>query len=319
MAETQALKRQDVPIGKKPKSSLSKRMAKTYQLYIFLIPAVLYYIIFKYIPIYGVQIAFRDYNFIQGFLGSPWVGLMHFKRFFNSPDFWLVLKNTLSISILNLVLGFPIPIIFALLLNQMTSKAYKRIIQTVSYAPYFISMVVLVGMLYILLSPSYGVVNHVLAAMGQERVFFMAKPELFAAIYVLSGIWQNTGYSSVIYLAALTSISPELHEAAHVDGANKWQRIWHIDLPGIIPTAVIMLILGAGTILTVGFEKNYLMQNALNRPAAEVISTFVYKRGITQGEFSYASAIGLFESSINFIILISVNKIAKRFSESSLF
>lgn len=319
MNHGETLEMQNPHIKRKNGSVLLKRISRTYQLYIFLIPAVIYYIVFKYVPIYGVQIAFRDYNFVQGFLGSPWVGILHFERFFNSPDFWLVIRNTISISVLNLIFGFPIPIIFALMLNQMTNKLYKRIIQTVSYAPYFISTVVLVGMMYIMLSPSYGLVNNLMASMGLKRVFFMAKPELFAAIYVLSGIWQNTGYSSVIYLAALSNISPELHEAAHMDGANKWQRIWHIDLPGILPTAVIMLILGAGTILTVGFEKNYLMQNALNRPAAEVISTFVYKRGITQGEFSYASAIGLFESSINFIILITVNKIAKRFSDSSLF
>lgn len=301
-----------------PKAGLRTRLLKTYQLYIFLLPAILFYIIFKYVPIYGIQIAFKDYNVVQGFWGSAWVGFEHFKRFFDSPDFWLVIRNTFFISIYNLVLNFPLPIIFALLLNQMTSKGYKKIIQTVTYAPYFISTVVLAGMIYVMLSPRYGVVNHIMEAVGFERVFFMAKPEYFATIYVLSTAWQNTGWSSIIYLASLAGINPELYEAAVVDGTNKWQRIWYIDIPGILPTAVIMLILGAGTILTIGFEKNFLLQNALNRPAAEVISTFIYKRGLAQGEFSYATAIGLFESTINFIILIAVDKFAKRYSDSSL-
>lgn len=307
--------------GNRKQSSprLGLRIRRTWQLYIFLVPAIIFYIVFKYWPIYGVQIAFRDYFFTRGFFGSEWVGLEHFQRFFNSPDFWLIIRNTLTISLLNLALSFPLPILFALMLNQIGNVKYKKFIQTVSYAPYFISTVVLVGIMYIVLSPSYGLVNHIIRAFGGESVYFMARPEWFPWLYVLSTIWQTTGYNSIVYIAALASINPELHEAAQIDGASRLQRIIHIDLPGILPTAIIMLILSTGNILTVGFEKNYLMQNSLNRPSAEVISTFVYKRGLIQGEYSYATAVGLFQSTINFIMLMTVNKIAKRFSDSSLF
>ena len=299
--------------------SLGTRIKRTWQLYILLIPCVAYLVIFKYWPIYGIQIAFRDYNFTQGFFGSDWVGLEHFQRFFNSPDFWRIIKNTMVLSLMNIAFSFPFPILFALMLNQVNNIRYKKIVQTVSYAPYFISTVVLVGMILIVLSPSYGLVNHIIAAVGGEKIFFMAKPKAFKWIYVISILWQRTGYNSIIYIAALTSINPELHEAAVIDGASRLQRIFYIDLPGIMPTAVIMLILATGRILSVGYEMVYLMQNPINLPAAEIISTYVYKRGILTGEFSYSTAINLFQSVINLIMLLTVNKIAKKVSGSSLF
>lgn len=293
-------------------------MIANWDLYIFLIPVILYYIVFSYVPMYGIQIAFRDFNPLEGFFGSPWVGLEHLERFFNSVNFWTVLKNTLGISIYSIAVGFPIPILFALLLNQMSREKYKRFIQTVTYAPHFISVTVLVGMLAIFLSPSSGIINQILALFNIKPVFFMAKPEWFKTIYVLSGIWQSAGWSSIIYLAALSGISQELHEAAIVDGANKFQRVWNIDIPGIIPTAVIMLILSLGNVMSVGFEKVFLMQNALNSPSSEVISTYVYKTGLLGGQFSFSTAIGLFNSVINFILLILVNNISKKISDISL-
>lgn len=296
-----------------------RRMKQMWPLYVFLIPCLVYYIVFKYAPIYGIQIAFRDYRVSKGFFGSDWVGLKHFLRFFRSADFWTILKNTLTLSVLNILVTFPIPILFALMVNQVGRLKFKKFVQTISYAPYFISVVVLVGMIQIILSPSFGLINHIIRAFGGESVFFMARPDLFKWIYIISAVWQTTGYSSIIYIAALSNVNPELHEAAIIDGASRLQRIIHIDLPCILPTAIIMLILATGQLLSVGYEKVYLLQNTINQPASEIISTFVYKRGLLQGEFSYATAINLFQSAINVVILLTVNKLSKKYSESSLF
>lgn len=300
------------------KSKVLIRMKKNYQLYIFLLPMIAYFIIFRYVPMYGIQIAFRDYIPTKGFLGSPWVGLEHFKRFFNSSEIVLIIKNTLLLNIYNLIAGFPIPIILALLLNQTRNLRFKKVVQTVIYAPHFISTVVIVGMIQIFLSPRTGVINAIIQTLGMEPIFFMAKPELFKSIYVISDIWQSAGWGTIIYIAALTSVSPELHESAVVDGASKWQRIIHIDIPSIMPTAITMLILNSGRMLTLGFEKVYLMQNNLNRSAAEVISTYVYKVGINQANYSYSTAIGMFEGIVSLIIILIVNKIAQKVSETSL-
>lgn len=289
-----------------------------YQLYLLLLPAVIYFVLFRYVPMYGVQIAFKNYSPTGGFLGSPFVGLKHFERFFHSPDFWLLIKNTLGISLYNLAVGFPLPIILALLLNQMGNLRYKRFIQTIVYAPHFISTVVIVGMILVFLSPGNGVVNLLLKQMGFEPVFFLGKPEYFKSIYVLSDLWQNAGWNSVIYIAALAGINPELYESAVMDGANKFHRVMHIDIPGIMPTAIILLILNSGQLLSVGFEKAFLMQNSLNRVTSEIIQTYVYKQGLLQSQFSYASAIGLFNAVINLVILLIVNKLSKMYSETSL-
>ena len=274
--------------------------------------------IFSYIPMYGVQIAFRNYNAKLGFFGSHWVGLKHFARFFNSPYFMDTIINTLAISVYTMIVGFPIPILFALMLNSFRHKKYRKIIQTVTYAPNFISTVVMCGMLLLFLSPSVGVINHIIEFLGGDAVNFMANKNYWRHIYVWSGIWQGMGWNSVIYFAALSGVSPELHEAAVMDGANKFQLVRFIDLPSIMPTATILLIMSCGNILSVGFEKVFLLQNDLNLSVSQVISTYVYQVGMVDHNVSYSTAIGLFNSAINAILLIAVNKISDKLSGISL-
>ncbi len=303
--------------------SLGKRLAlglrNSWRLYVLLIPALAFVFIFQYIPLYGVQIAFRNYVTTKGFWGSEWVGLEHFIYFLNSPQFPILLRNTLTISVYSLLWGFPIPIILALLLNEAKVPWFKKLVQNLTYAPYFISTVVIVSMITNFFSPTSGIVNTFIKNMGGEAIDFMGKNEYFRTLYIGSGIWQGTGWSSIIYLGALAGIDPELHEAAQIDGASRMRRIWHINLPGILPTIVMLLILNLGGILGVGFEKIYLMQNALNLEISEVISTYVYKVGIQGAKFSYTTAIGLFNSVINFLMLLLVNSISKKVSEISLF
>jgi putative aldouronate transport system permease protein len=266
---------------------------------------------------YGIVIAFKDFMPNAGILGRPWLGLKYFERFFHLYNFWQLIENTLGLSVFQLIVGFPIPIIVALMLNQLANERFKKFIQTVIYAPHFISTVVLVGILYVFLSEK-GLINNLIVLLGGKPIFFMASPEWFKPLYVFSGIWQETGWSTIIYLAALTGISPELHEAAMVDGANKWQRILHVDIPGIMPTVMILFILAVGNIMNVGFEKAYLMQTPLNLPSSEIIATYVYKVGLQQIQYSFAAAVGLFNSVINLILLVLVNKLAKRVSGSGL-
>lgn len=299
-------------------TNLWKRVRVNYMLYLFVLPAMAYYFIFHYIPIYGVQIAFKDFSAVKGIIGSPWAGITHFRRFFTSYHFWTLLKNTIGISIYQLVAGFPAPIILALMLNYVRHSRFKRFVQTVTYAPHFISTVVMVGMLLIFLSPRNGIVNIVLQAFGLQPIFFFAEPTWFKSLYVWSNVWQNAGWGSIIYIATLAGISPELYEAATVDGASKFQRILYIDIPSIIPTATILLILNLGRIMSVGFEKVFLMQNSLNLESSEIIATYVYKTGLLGAQFSFSSAIGLFNNAINFVLLILVNNFARRFSSTSL-
>ncbi|MCL2058412.1 MAG: ABC transporter permease subunit [Oscillospiraceae bacterium] len=290
---------------------LLKRIVSSWQVYLFLLPALIYYIVFHYAPMYGVQIAFKNYNATAGIWGSPFAGLTHFMRLLDSYQFMNILKNTVLLSVENLIFGFPIPIIFALLLNQITRPKIKKFIQTVSYAPYFISTVVIVAIILVFTYLQTGVVNNIIAALGFERIQFMAKTEWFRPLYIISGVWQNTGWDSIIYIAALSGISPELHEAAMLDGANKFQRIWHIDIPGILPTAVILFILRFGQLMRLGFEKAFLMQTNLNIDASEIISTYVYKMGVRQGQFSFAAATDLFNSVVNLVLIVSVNKLCR--------
>ena len=300
----------------------AKKIFQEYwQLYVFLIPCILYFAIFRYAPMGGLQMAFKDYNVVQGIWGSPWAGLKHFKRFFESPDCWNVIRNTLRISIMSLILGFPLPILIALLLNQCRAKRFGKLVQTTIYAPHFISAVIIVGMLTLFLAPSSGVINKIIEKFGGEAVMFMGSAPLFPWIYVISEIWQNTGYSSIVYTAALSGVSPELHESAIMDGASVWQRIRYIDLPSIMPTIVILLIMNTGRVLTVGYEKIFLMQNSLNLSASEVISTYVYKQSfgaISRPNFSYSAAIGFFESVVSLVLLIIVNKISQKYADMSL-
>ena len=291
---------------------------QNYDLYLFLAPSIIYFIIFCYVPMYGVQIAFKNFVPGNGIAGGSWAGFTHFERFFNSHYFWLLIKNTLGISIYSLVAGFPAPILLALMVNQVVNERFKKIVQTVTYAPYFISTVVIVGMLTIFLNLNSGLINQLIKLCGGESIFFMAKPEWFKTIYVFSGIWQSAGWGSIIYLAALSSVSMELYQAAIVDGANKFQRIWYIDIPSIIPTAVILLILNCGSLMSVGFEKAYLMKNSLNASSAEIIATYVYEVGLIGAQYSFSAAVGLFNSVINFILLLIVNKISKSAANISL-
>ncbi len=310
--------REESEVESSRKLKISAKLMRDYQIYLLALPAIVYLFIFNYIPMYGASIAFKNFNAVKGILGSPWAGFEHFERFFNSFQFWTLIKNTVGISLYELALGFPIPIILALLLNQVQSKRFKSLVQTVTYAPHFISIVVIVGMLFLFLSPRSGILNHIIVFFGGEPVLFMANPAYFKTIYVLSGIWQNMGWSSIIYLAALSSISPELYEAAKVDGATKWRLIRHIDIPGILPTAVILFILNAGQIMNVGFQKLYLMQTPTTANSQEIIATYIYKIGLINSQYSYSTAINLFNSAINIVLLIIVNQIARRLSNSSL-
>jgi putative aldouronate transport system permease protein len=295
-----------------------KQFRDHYELYLFLLPAVAIVFIFRYIPMYGVQIAFKDFQAVRGIMGSAWAGFKYFERFFNSFQFELVLRNTIVLSLYQLAAGFPTPLVFALLLNQLRQRGYKRVVQTVTYAPHFISTVVLVGMLFLFLSPTSGLVNVVRRSLGQDPIFFMAQAGWFRHLFVISGIWQHFGWGSIIYLAALSSVDPSLHESAIIDGASRGQRIIHIDLPSVIPTAVVLLILQMGRIMDISFEKVLLMQTPLNVDTAEVIATYVYKVGLLNSQFSYAAAIGLFNSLINVVLIIVVNRIARRIGETSL-
>lgn len=288
-----------------------KYIKQNWQLYvIFTLPALLLTIIFKYIPMGGILIAFEDYNPIRGIFGSEWVGLEHFQRFLSSPDFMNYLINTLKLSVYGLLWGFPVPIILALLLNRIKRKAIQKKIQLVLYAPNFISVIVLCGMVFIFLSP-VGPVNKLFGT----SINFMTMPEAFRSIYIASGIWQGAGWASIMYTAALANSSPELTEAAIVDGASIFQQIMNVDIPAIKPIIVIQFILQAGNIMSLGFEKAFALQTSMNIPASEILPTYVYKLGLQMGDYSFSTAVGLFNSVINVILLILVNTIVKKFNE----
>jgi putative aldouronate transport system permease protein len=294
-------------------------LKENYDLYIFMIPAIIVILIFNYRPLYGLLLAFKDYSVRKGIMGSDWVGLAHFKRFFDSAFSIQIIINTFSLSLYSLVAGFPIPIILALMLNSIPGKRFRKLVQTMTYAPNFISVVVICGMILLFLSPRSGFFNVIIEALGGERVNFMAQPQLFNDIYVWSGVWQNMGFNSIIYFAALSGISPELHEAAIVDGASKFKRILHIDIPGIMPTISILLILNFGSLMAIGFEKAFLLQNDINVMHSEIISTHVYKRGLQNNDISFATAVGLMNTVVNAVLLVTVNKISGKLSGNSLF
>lgn len=305
----------------KVRTSVWRQMKRSWQLYLFLALPLAWLLIFMYYPMYGAQIAFRDFLPGKSILGSEWIGLANFTRFFESPLFVRLIKNTLILSLYSLAFGFPIPVLLALSLNQLRTGLFKRSVQMISYAPYFISTVVMAALILQFLDMRRGPLNLLLMAFGLEPVHFMGTADYFPSIYVWSGIWQNTGFGTIIYLAALTTIDPALHEAAVVDGANRLQRIWHIDVPGILPIVMTLLILNMGQLTNIGFEKAFLLQNSLNLETSEVISTYVYKVGLAGGvaNFSYAAAIGLFNSIIGLVLLLVANQLSKRFSQTSLF
>jgi putative aldouronate transport system permease protein len=283
-----------------------------------ILPAAVYIFCFSYLPIYGAQIAFRNYRIQDGVFGSAWVGLRWFRMFFTSPRNLIIIRNTVVISVYGLIASFPLPIIFALLLNQVKVLNYKKVIQTVTYMPHFISVVVVVGMISAFLSPNSGFLNRIFAAFTGERTYFLGITKYYYHLYVWSGIWQSFGWSSIIYMASLSSVDTELYEAAMIDGASRFQRVLFIDIPHLKPTMIILLILATGNIMSVGFEKSWLMQNDLNINVSEVLATYTYRIGMQNQLFSYSSAIGLFNNTINFIFLLLVNKIAGKLSESSL-
>ena len=300
------------------RSLLRQRIFRNWELYLMFLPVLVFFLVFHYAPMYGVQIAFKKFSAVRGIVGSPWRGLYYFQQFFDSYLFGELIGNTLGLSLYSLAVGFPTPILLALMMNELRSERVKRVVQTITYAPHFISMVVMCSMIILFLSPSSGVLNRIIEILGGQSVYFMGKPEYFKTIYVLSGVWQNTGWSSIIYMAALSGIDPQLHEAATIDGASRLQRVWHINLPGILPTAVILLIMNCGSLMSIGFEKAFLLMNDLNRASAEIISTFVYQRGLIDRNYSSAAAIGLFNSAINLVLLLGVNAIARRVSDTSL-
>ncbi len=309
-----------VPFLPKGKSLLAQILSK-WQLYLFLLLPLVYILLFAYVPMAGLQIAFKKFSPGLGIWGSPWVGFDNFTKFFASYQFQRVILNTVSISFYSLAAGFPIPIILALMLNSMRSAWYKKTVQMVTYIPHFISTVVMVGMLLQMINPRIGVFAVLYTAIsGNEAPNLIALPEAFKHLYVGSGVWQSMGWSSIIYIAALSGVDPELHEAAQIDGASRFKRVMHIDFPCLLPTATILLILAVGQIMNVGFEKIFLMQNNLNRRASEVISTYVYQIGLSSSSqnFSYATAIGLFNSLVNFTLIITVNKLTKKLSNNSL-
>ena len=294
-----------------------RRIRRKWQLYLLILPAIVSVFIFHYIPIYGVQIAFKNFRSSKGILGSEWVGFKHFARFLAYPDFWKILWNTVRISLYSLA-TFPCPVILALMMNELNSERYKKFMQMVTFAPHFISTVVVCSMVLLFFDRSQGLVNNVIAALGGERYDFVSSTRYFSSLYVWSGVWQNLGWNAIIYIAALSRVSPELIEAARVDGATRLQIVRYVNFPAILPTVITMLILSAGSLLNVGFEKIYLLQNPLNMEASRVISTYVYEIGLQGGQFSYSTAIGLFNNVVNIVVIILVNGISKRVTRVAL-
>lgn len=310
--------------GAKPHLGRRMRLGLTdvvqyWQIYLFLLPAVAYVIIFHYAPMYGVQIAFKNYNPFKGMADSEWAGLKYFIQFFDSYYCKTIIVNTVRISLMAIAISFPFPIIFALLLNELKGLRFKRAVQTVTYAPHFISTVVMCGMLALFLAPNSGLLNQLIALMGGEKRAFLESSRLFPWIYVLSGIWQNLGWNSILYVSTLSGVDPSLYEAARIDGASRLQKMAHVDFPALVPIIVILTIMNFGQIMSVGFEKALLLQNNLNIETSELISTYVYKRGLQEAQFSFSTAVGLFNSAVNFAMLLIVNGICRKAGSTSLF
>ena len=301
------------------KVSLSRSIKNNWQLYVLILPAVAYFLVFHYLPLYGVQIAFKDYRAVDGIAGSAWVGLKHFRAFFDAYYFKRLLSNTFLLNIYYLLWSFPIPVILAILLNQIRKDRMKRFIQTTIYVPYFVSTVVLAGMLYIFLSPTSGIFNFVRTVMGLNTIDFMSEERAFRSIYIISGIWQTAGYGTILYIASLAGVDQALYEAAEIDGASIWQKIRYIDLPSLLPTIMMVFILDCGRLLNSDTNKALVMQTPGNIATSDIIGVYVYNVGLGSGQFSYTAAIGLFINVINFIIIIMVNRFSQKVSDVSLF
>jgi putative aldouronate transport system permease protein len=300
------------------KKSLAKQIWAKRGLFLLMLLPIMWYIVFKYIPMYGVQLAFRRYNPSLGITKSPWVGLKYFKQFFNSYYFMDILWNTVSLSLYQLVVGFPLPIILALMINEVHSRKYQKFVQNVTYIPHFLSVVVVVSMLNLFCDPTYGIFNKFLGLFGVAAVDYMAKPGAFQTLYVFSNVWQNMGFNAIIYIAVLSSLDQDMYEAATIDGCSRFKQVLYISLPALVPTIMTLLVMRLGSIMNVGFEKVLLMQNPVNMSKSNIIATFVYTNGIQKGEFSYSTAIGLFNSLINFILLFTTNRLSKKLTGSGL-
>ncbi|WP_127583316.1 ABC transporter permease [Paenibacillus koleovorans] len=300
------------------RQSFKKRLSDAKFLLILFAPAMVFYILFEYLPMFGLVIAFKDYNAFKGVWASEWVGFKYFSYFFQNPDFLVLLKNTLLLGFYSILFGFPAPILLALLMNELRSIFFKRFVQTVSYLPHFISNVIMVSMIIMFLSPTSGMINQIVQWFGGDPIYFLSKPEYFRTIYVTSGIWQGVGWGTIIYLAALSSIDPHLYEAAEIDGAGRWKKMWHITLPGIVPVMFILLILNVGSLMSTSFEKVYLLYNPLVYSTADIFSTYTYRVGLLQGNFSYSTAIGMFNGITSFLLLYAANFAAKKIKQVSL-
>ncbi|MGN0251247.1 MAG: ABC transporter permease [Oliverpabstia sp.] len=305
---------------KRKKSSIGfvEGVRRSAPLYLIMLPSIVIFLLFTYYPMYGVVIAFKDFTPASGILGSPWAGFKYFKQFFNSYQFWPTIRNTLVISLYTIVVTFPLPIALALMCNQMKAKKFKKFFQVSTYLPHFISTVVMCGMIILFLSPSTGIISKLVGLLGFKLPNLMGSASAFPSVYVWTEVWQHCGWDSILYIATLSSVDPTLYEAATMDGANKWHKVLHIDMPALLPTATIMFILRMGSVMSVGFEKVYLLQNTLNSASSEIISTYVYKMGLVSSQYSLSAAIGLFNNLINLVLLITVNMISKKLNDTSL-
>jgi putative aldouronate transport system permease protein len=299
--------------------SLLKRLWVARWLYLIMLPGLLYYLIYKFIPMGGVIIVFKDYQPFLGILGSDWVGLEHFKRFFSEPEFMTLLKNTFILGFYGIIFYFPVPIILALMLNEVRHESYKRIVQTAVYLPHFLSWVVVVGIFFLLLSVDKGSVNNLIAALGMDKISFMTSENWLRPLYVLQNIWKDAGWGTIIFLAALSGVDIQMYEAARIDGASRLRQLWHITIPAIRSTIVILLILRLGNFMDIGFEHIFLLLNPINREMGEVFDTNVYQVGITQGQFSYSATVGLFKSVVGLVLVVGANYLAKKYGEEGIF
>lgn len=301
------------------KKSFLKAVNRNKYLYMLALPGILYFLIFKYLPMWGIFLSFQNYSPFTGMFNSPWVGLDHFTRFFANPDFYILFRNTLAISLLNLTLFFPLPIIISLMLNELRIEGYKRMIQSIIYLPHFLSWVIIFSLTFLMLSQSDGMINKLLVYVGSEKYPFLTNPNIFWMLVTLQSIWKEVGWGTIIFLAAIAGVDPQLYEAAKMDGANRLRQMWHVTLPAMRTVITILLILRLGDVMEVGFEQIFLMYNGAVSHVAEVFDTYVYRVGIQQGQFSYSTAVGLFKSMIGLVLVVIANTLAKRFGEEGVY
>nr|WP_280516917.1 sugar ABC transporter permease [Lederbergia sp. NSJ-179] len=306
-------------VKKKKRAETFRRIKKNKLIYLMILPGIIYFIIYKYIPMYGLIISFQDYKPYLGISGSEWVGFAHFKRLFTSSDFWMIFKNTLVLFALQILIYFPIPIIISLMLNEVKNAFFKRGVQTIIYIPHFMSWVVIVSISYVMLTLDGGIINSVLDSLGFNKINFLLSSEWFRPMYIIQVIWREAGWGTIIFLAAITAVDPQLYEAAKMDGANRFRQMWHITLPAIRSVIIVLLILKIGDVLELGFEHVYLLLNASNREVAEIFDTYVYVAGLQQGQFSYSTAVGFFKGAVGLVMVIFANRLAKKFGEEGIY